>query len=299
MRRVSSTQASALLDRHPWMTRWQLWMHISGKSELPPKKGDPRLNWGILLEPTILRVAAEQLNMRWSQHNEDAIVKVSECGTRSCTIDGHALSIDTNLIGPGILECKNHDLYRWLSDYGEKPSIYEELQVQWQMMVTGYKWAYICVLVGGNDLQLFPREPRPAVVKLLEEAHQQMLDEIESDAMPDPTGAPSEQPQLDALYPETTVKRLDLGVDDEAAQTFRDYLQADEQAKFWDKAKKGLKVYVLAVTKDARETCVQSDEGRRFKAKVSKGRGTRITMKELEPVTPVEAEPKPSEELMI
>tara|TARA_Y100000034_G_C6774525_1_gene345719 strand:- start:42 stop:851 length:810 start_codon:yes stop_codon:yes gene_type:complete len=269
-------------------------MHLSGKAELPPKQADPRLNWGTLLEPTILRVAAQELNMKWVEHN----TKVQNSGEyMSCTIDGRAESIDSNLEGPGILECKNHDLYQWLSDYQEKPSIYEELQLQWQMMVTGFKWGYLCVLVGGNDLQLFPREPRPAVVKLLEDARDVMIAQIKADEPPDPTGAPSEQPQLNLLYPDTPVERTDLGVDDRAAQTFHDYAFATEQKSFWGKAQAGDKVNVLALTKDARETFVQSSEGRRFRAKVSKTSGTRITMKELPSVEPVTAEP--SEELMI
>lgn len=296
MQRISSTQAAALLDRHPWMTRWQLWMHLSKKAALPAKKDDPRLNWGLLLEPTILRVAASELNMKWVEYNAYAKVRTAE-PFMSCTLDGEALSIDANLEGPGILEIKNHDLYQWLSDYDEKPSIYEELQVQWQLMVTGYEWAYICTLVGGNDLQFFPRKPLPAVVKLLEEQRDKMVEEIASGAEPNPTGAASEQPQLDALYPTTDIPRFDYGVDEDVAQVFHDYTWAQEQKLFWAKREKGLKVTVVDHTKNCRETYVQSSEGRRWRAKVSKTSGTRVTMKELEPVEPISDEP--AEELMI
>ncbi|MEQ9242062.1 hypothetical protein [Roseovarius indicus] len=103
--------------------------------------------------------------------------------------------------GPKILEVKNVDFLRFRGSFNEgysdrkwndddpdnvlaPPHI--ELQIQHQFMLTGRKWGYIAVLVGGNDLRLIRRERRDDIIEKIRACVADFWQSIADNICPDP-----------------------------------------------------------------------------------------------------------------
>ena len=157
---ISATQAPALWNASPWLTRWMLHQHFTNGMQLD-KAADARMSWGLKLQPLILEQAAEDLSLEIRPNEGDIYERR---GLLGCTRD--AIVIDPTL-GPGALETKVVFDYRdWMSawDGGRTAPQHYEIQLQEQMLVgdgeTGepFRWGVIAVWVAG-EVHYLRRDP--------------------------------------------------------------------------------------------------------------------------------------------
>lgn len=91
----------------------------------------------------------------------------------------------------------------WVDD--EVPDEYYA-QVQWQLMITGFKWGYLVVLIGNRivDVKLIPRNE--AFIETLVAKGKEFWEEfVEKEIPPAPTGMDADDTALKSLYPEEEV----------------------------------------------------------------------------------------------
>lgn len=176
---VSASVIPALLGQSPYMTRNELLARavatLNGKPPAPFTPGEAA-DWGNALEPVILSEAAQRLglaNVRLD-HDEPFFHPTLPL---ACSLDGSASgtgqACETGRVrglrvigqgpvmldGPGVLEAK------LTSNMPEdEPAAHRgPLQLQAQLMVTGYKWGCIAVLYRGIELRLFVYGPDKAM----------------------------------------------------------------------------------------------------------------------------------------
>lgn len=149
---IGGSEVAAIMGYSPWKTAYQVWLEKTGRVEFAVD--NDKVQAGELMEDVIAmlyeRKTGDKLRsyktmLRHKKHpyitgSLDRIIKDRGDGK-----------------GQGILECKNTTEWNFKSWNGTIPDYYY-LQVQHYLLVTGYKWGVLAVLVDGWDLKIFPIE---------------------------------------------------------------------------------------------------------------------------------------------
>lgn len=251
---ISATQAPALFNVSPYVTRWMLFHHFANGLDIDGGAGDARMTWGKKLQPLIVAQAAEELKLEVLPNADDVYHRR---GLLGCTRDATIICPDR---GPGALETKCvFDYGVWMRDWAGGKSVprNHEIQLQQQMLVGDeggepYGWGVICAWVAGEQ-HYFERKPIPDLWHRLEQEAAEFFIAVGHKAAPEPFGAPVEIPWLTELFPTVIGNALDLSADPDAeklAQKVADYKYAKAQASGFDKAAELLRAEILALAKD-------------------------------------------------
>lgn len=192
---ISASQAAALWNRSPYLTRWMLWQHFANAMPLD-KDADGRMAWGLKMEPLILAEAAADLKLEVRPNQPQVYVNRGRFG---CTRDAEIISPDE---GPGALEAKTVFDYRtWMQDWegGKAVPPHYEIQLQVQMYVGDgeqpFRWGAIPVWVAG-EIHYFRRTPAEGLWQEMEREAEAFFADVAAGREPDPFGASVELPFL-------------------------------------------------------------------------------------------------------
>lgn len=257
---VSATEVAALFNASPYQTRWTLYHRFKGNQA--EKATDNRMDWGLQLEPLVLRAAANDLRFEVSQNLGRTYERNGPLG---CTRDATIICPDR---GPGALETKCVFDYGTLMrewDGGSSVPRHHELQLQTQMFVgekgVSYKWGVLAMWCGG-EMKYYEREPLPELWAELGLEARKFLDDVANDREPEPFGSAIESPLLTKLYPVQVGKVLDLSeesTDDEReaalqiAEQVRMLQWHGQESSSHGKAEKAIKARLHALMKDYEE----------------------------------------------
>jgi hypothetical protein len=273
---ISATQAPALFNVSPWVTRWML--HHWFASGLPIDGAeDSRMSWGKKLEPLIVQQAAEDLRL---EVRPNAGQTYARRGLLGCTRDATIICPDR---GPGALETKCvFDFRTWMRDWvgGREVPKHYEIQLQQQMAVgdeaQAYRWGVLAVWVAG-EVHYFDRKPLFDLWDLIGKEAAAFFDAVTAKREPDPFGSPVELPWLNEFFPVTPDKLLDLSLDDRGPamlSTARQLDAAAAQKAASTRETDRLRAAVLGVAKDAERVGLPGGAEVRIKPH---GKGKRIT----------------------
>ena len=281
---VSSSEIAALFGLSPYNTPYQVWAYHARGVRIEAD-ADERIEWGIRLQDDIL--AATAATRRWDvePNDGDKFVRHADATVRAgATVDAFVRNHERGL---GVVEAKNLDRLIWLNDWTDTEApAHIELQLQHQLLVTGARWGCIAALVGGNELKLYEREPRPKVHAAIIDQLAGFWARIDKGDTPDPSEAADDRnlDALAALFPLPTPKSvLDMRDDEAIAQAIQTYQWAVEQRKFHTKIEHAKKAEILAT--------MQSNEVLRatgYRVTASRGAGVRITVKEVAGDPPIQ-----------
>lgn len=182
---VTSTEVSALYGLSPYKSEFELF-HEKRDGMVVKIDDNNRMKWGRRLEESIARGVAE--DMGWNISKLDVYMRDLDAKMGS-SFDFQVLESDR---GPGILEIKNVDwlAYRqsWIDDGNgniEGPA-HIELQVQHQLEVSGFEWAAIAVLVGGNETKVVLRNRDREIGANIRATVAQFWDRVNANRPPSP-----------------------------------------------------------------------------------------------------------------
>ncbi len=221
---VSASQAAALFNRSPYLTRWMLYHWAKGQDIDGP--GDERMAIGTRLERVILEMAADELGIEVTPHKAQTY-QAHDTEPVGCTID--ATCWDPAL-GDGVVEAKSVDYLIWKDQWSEEmapPHI--EIQLQVQLMVREAAWGVIAALVGGNQLKIYRRWPNEHLQKEIVREARAFFEEVANNRCPPIQGMPREFAVLDAMYPETDSVEVAAG-DEMTAAAVEEYRERKKQA---------------------------------------------------------------------
>lgn len=250
---ISATQAPALWNVSPYMTRWMLHKHFAEGMVIDQPAGDGRMQWGRKLQPLVLDQAARDLALEVRSNEADVYLRR---GLLGCTRDAEIYSPDR---GPGALETKCvFDFGIWMREWdgGKHIPRHHEIQLQQQMLIGDEKkpfaWGTIAVWVCG-EMHYYDREPIPDLVAGLEAEAAAFFAAVAARQEPDPFGSPVELPFLSALD-RNPAKEIDLSTGDDAerlAEMVRLYAWSKKQEGVNAKTAETIKAGILALAGDA------------------------------------------------
>ncbi len=141
---VGASEAATAMGLSPWKSAYCLYLEKTG--ELDPEPENEPMSWGIKMEALICDEFAER--------HPDLDVLSNGATYRSREHPHMLASLDRPLRerqGPatGLLEVKNVTVFL-ATDWRTRPPDYVVIQVQQQLAVTGYEFAWVAALIGGN-----------------------------------------------------------------------------------------------------------------------------------------------------
>jgi putative phage-type endonuclease len=182
---VTSTESAALFGMSPYVTRYELW-HRKKSGMTPVFESNERMEAGNFLEPGIAA---------WHAHCNGWQIRPMK-DYRRLPAERIGASFDFEILnhpdGPAHLEIKNVDfsVYKevWLEheDGTLEAPPHIELQIQHQMLVSGYPRAFIGALVAGNRRALIERLRDEPVIAAIRHRIKEFWQSVDAGIEPDP-----------------------------------------------------------------------------------------------------------------
>lgn len=187
------------------------------KKDLMPENGEENIamELGLELEPFLSKKF-----VKWIKENEGIDIELKEMTyiLQDDKIDYFLVNLDRWFEHPDrgkcVVELKTATEFKrdqWKGD--EVPQEYY-IQVQWQLMITGFKWAYLAFLIGNRKFDVKVIKRNEKIIKSLKERGIEFWEEfILKEIPPAPIGLESDGEAIKILYPEELPgkqKRLSL-----------------------------------------------------------------------------------------
>jgi len=233
-RHIGASEVAALFNMQaPFQPGiYALWMDRAGRVPLPPVEIE-RAQWGLLLEEAIATGAAEREG--WQVLPGQYASHESGVGATLDRIIAEPGPNDVGCEGPGALELKNVDVLQTLRGraWNGEPPIHVQLQLQAQLLATGFSWGAIAWLVGGNELRILRHRARPAIQAEIVRRARAFWQSIRDDQPPQPDGSDATYQALLALLPDADEgdEPADLRGDNAAEAAAADYLRGAAMEK--------------------------------------------------------------------
>lgn len=190
---IGSSDLPVLVGLSPWKSEYELALEKAGQlppEERPEEGGDPR-EVGELIEPALL-----ELYRRRTSRRAQRVHRVIADPARPWAI----ASLDAETIG----ERPNRDVelkHSWAVRWQQK-SLPEDIEVQvmWQMGVSGYRHADVVALVFGN-LRIIPVDFDESYFADLVAIASRFRDRVAAGELPKPDGSDSARRALQTRFP--------------------------------------------------------------------------------------------------
>lgn len=202
---IGGSDVAVILGISPFKSPFGLWLEKTGQVK-PKELTSENVEWGNLLEPVIRDKFARETGFEtfvnpWVlQHDEHEFMIAN--------VDGECIDPDYNG-EKGILEIKTTDA-RNKAQWEEGCPDYYMCQVQHYLGVTGYQYAYICVLIGGNHFKYFKVERNDYVIDKIIEAELRFMDMINQKIPPEISHQLSDSEWLAECYPNARDVEVDM-----------------------------------------------------------------------------------------
>lgn len=246
-RDITSTEVPALFACSPYMTEFELW-HRKKEATIVTIEENERMKWGIRLQDSIAQGIAEEQG--WTIRKMEEYIRIPELKIGS----SFDFSIETE-DDMGILEIKNVDGLVFKQQWEEKDDgdyeapLHIEFQVQHQLLVSDRKYAYIGVLVGGNNLYLLKRERNEKVIAAIRAASIKFWRSIQENQVPSPDFA-KDSSFISSLYNYAEPGKV-IDANEEIDVIANEYKEVSASIKILDNKKSELKAKLLMMIGDS------------------------------------------------
>jgi putative phage-type endonuclease len=234
MRSIGASESAAAIQVSPWMSDRTLYELKTGGVKPANLDDNEAVYWGNKLEAPIREAVSERLHAIVKHDDQYAIIRNAEYPFMHATLDGyieepsspecrelldttgHIVPYEGDTLaastGPCTVQIKTASAWtrgEWSADW----PMHYRIQCQHELIVSGYSWGILAVLIGGQELRMFPfvrdEEFCSALVRALELFWQRV---IERDP-PEPDGSASTIDTLSRLYPEDDGETIHLPAD--------------------------------------------------------------------------------------
>jgi putative phage-type endonuclease len=216
---IGASESAALFGMAPdgRESRYSLWAKKAGLVQ-PEEIDEEWLEWGQILEQPIAdRYAARTGHVLWTPPNPFCVAVHPRLPFLTATIDRWIIEAPGRG-DRGDLEIKNVGTFNadWRGENGVELPLYVQIQVQHQLAVTGFSWAVVAALVGGNKLETFEVERNAGFISELEAVAEAFWLRVQRKEPPEVDGSEATARTLKALHPDDNGQTVDLP--DESAQ---------------------------------------------------------------------------------
>lgn len=228
--RIGASEVGALFGvQAPFQQSAFALHHIKAGAAEEPDISGPRLTWGLKLEEVIATAAAEEKG--WTvRRGRYAVCDTCRLGA-SLDFEIEADPTGKNF-GPGVMETKNVDWLQHRRTWTEgEPPPHILMQLQAQLMASGYTWGVVAGLVGGNDLQIYPYTAMPALHAEIKERVDEFWRRVAENDPPPVDGSESASRVLATLYAEPADDVIDLSESNEWPEAVAAFIAATAAKK--------------------------------------------------------------------
>lgn len=211
---IGGSDASIICGINKYKSPIELWLEKTGQDE-PKEAGEPAY-WGNIMEPIIREEFTRRTGINVREYKY--ILQHSEYSFMFANIDGLIMADDGSQL---IFEAKtasSYNSHEWELDVPES----YQLQVQHYLAVTGFKGAYIAVLIGGNHFKYFYIERDEEIIKPLIKLEQIFWGYVENNVPPKIDGSQACSEFINRMYTAGTKKDV-LELPEEALDLIHQY----------------------------------------------------------------------------
>lgn len=159
---LGGSDIASIVGLSPWRSKWELWAEKTGRIEHEDIGHRPAVEWGNRLEPVV--------GDKFADEHPELNVYPATCMYRGIKQPWMQASLDYELEDAdgrrGVLEIKTTSA-RNARDWKDGVPPHYLAQVMWYLLVTGRQYAWVAVLIGGNDYREYFVEPDPEDMALL------------------------------------------------------------------------------------------------------------------------------------
>jgi hypothetical protein len=251
---VSATEAPALFNASPYLTRWMLYQKFRRGRSIEKVETD-RMYWGKALQPLVLAKAAADLALEVVPNHGETYERHPHLPL-GCTRDARVYDPSR---GWGSLETKCvFDYGVWMREWGggDRVPRHYEIQLQQQMLIGGrendgaHMWGVIAAWVCG-EMHYFERAPIPDFAEALAEAAAQFFVDVQRGNEPEPFGEAVELSLLAELFDPEPGVGLQRGDDWKLAEAVRMLPDFSKQKAFYEKAYDSTRALLIAKSREA------------------------------------------------
>lgn len=271
---VGGSDVAPIMGVSPFRSPLEVWLEKTGRVEPDDISDRPAVYWGTILEDVVA--------LEFARQHPEMKVKKSNVVYQSVERPWAIASIDRALTCKGkrgILEIKTASAYK-SHEWEDGIPLYYQTQVLHYLSVTGWDFAWVAVLIGGNTYKEFKVEVDEADMLAVTKAVDEFwTDFVEADIMPEIVGMDSEIDALNAYYAESDGDMLliddeDIPYADAHGCDIADaYKEVMDSMRDLDRFKKKYKAQLLAL--------IQDHDGFATDTRVVKHSRGRITIKEV------------------
>lgn len=219
---IGGSDVAPLAGLSKYKSRVGVWLEKTGR-DLPTEEESQAARFGRKLEPVVADEFAERTGFKIEPVHE--MLQHSTYPFMLANLD-RAVHVDGKI---GVLECKTADKNLSAEWVDEKiPDAYM-LQVQHYLAVTGLDFAYIAVLIGGNDFKYKPIDRDQEMIDQIIEIEKSFWKLVEDETPPIVDGSEATTKLLKSLYPESNGQEIFLP--ENALEWVEQYHRASEQIK--------------------------------------------------------------------
>lgn len=177
---IGSSDAASVIGIGKMCT-YDLWRLKTGRLKPPNLQDDPHVEWGSILEDPVAR--------RFAKNHPELRVQRRNAILRSETYPFALANLDRKAFGEVkyVVEVKTAG---YPDDWGDSGTdeipYYHVPQVQHQLAVTGYRYAFVPVLIGGWDYREYVIEADNEYISELMERERCFWDHVLNDTPPEP-----------------------------------------------------------------------------------------------------------------
>lgn len=246
---ITSTESAALFGMSPYATAFEIWHRKHSALETEFTKNE-RMAWGNRLESAIAYGIAEERGWEIEPMKDYMRLPAERIGA---SFDFRILNLPS---GPAHLEVKNVDYLafrdNWSDEDGELAAPdHIQIQVQHQMLVSGYSRAFVGALVGGNRHVVVEYERRDDVIRSIRQRIAKFWKSVDAHDEPPPV-MPEDAESVIRLHQYAEPgKVLDASTDDAIVDLVSKYQQAKSYEKSFKESADVLKAELLIAIGDA------------------------------------------------
>jgi putative phage-type endonuclease len=232
---IGASESAALFGLAPDSreSEYSLWAKKAGLVE--PEQIDAEwLEWGQLLEgPIAERYAKRTGATLWQPPTPWCVAVHPRLPFLTATIDRWIVTPGQNR---GDLEIKNVGAFNadWREDGATKVPLHIQAQVQHQLAVTGFAYAVVAALIGGNKLETFEVERNQEFIDELEAKAEDFWGKVQRKEAPPADGSEATSKALKRLHPDDDGSTIVL---DQEAEELTVALEAAKASKSEAEAK--------------------------------------------------------------
>lgn len=218
---IGGSDASVACGLNRYKSPVELWLEKTDQIE--PKETGEAAYWGTLLEPLIRVEFTERTRLQIRRNY--SILQHPKYPFMLANLDGIVLD---PVNGKCVFEAKTANAFKsdaWVDNIPEE----YQLQVQHYLAVTGFKGAYVAVLIGGNHFKWHFLERDEELITMLTQLEKRFWHYVETRTPPPLDGSAASAELLSRLY--TNANRNQITLPDDALSLVTQYEDASLDEK--------------------------------------------------------------------